>query len=68
MTITCAAGDSVTASADATRARHVLLNEHTAMPLVRGIESISGPYYDPDPDTNGDRYTVTVRMRVRATR
>lgn len=68
VTITCTAGDSVTASQDALDARHVLHHEYTAMPLVRGVEDVSGPYFDPDPDTGEDRYTLTVRLRVRAAR
>lgn len=68
ITVTCTAADSVTASADAKRARHAFLNDYTAMPLVRGVEEVTGLYYDPDPDTNEDRYTFAVRLRVRAAR
>ncbi|OJU39684.1 MAG: hypothetical protein BGN97_00240 [Microbacterium sp. 69-10] len=68
ITVTCSAADSVTASNDAAKAKHLLLNEYTAMPLVRGVTIQAGPYFDPDPDTNGDRYTVTAVMRVRARR
>ena len=66
ITVTCSAADTITASADARRARSLFLNEYTAMPLVRGIEDISGPYFDPDPDDGSDRYTFTARLRVRA--
>lgn len=68
ITVSCTAADSVTASADATAARSAFLNQSTAMPLVRGVEGISGPYSDPDPDTNEDRYTLNVQLRVRAAR
>lgn len=68
VTVTCAASNSVQASDDARAARSLLMNEYTAMPLVRGVEEVSGPYSDPDPDTNGDRYSFTVRLRVRAAR
>ena len=68
ITVTCEAADSVTASADASAARSAFVNEYAAMPLVRGIEDVTGPYYDPDPDTNGDRYSFTVWLRVRAAR
>ncbi|WP_336642054.1 hypothetical protein [Microbacterium sp. USHLN272] len=68
ITVTCTAADSVTASDDAKRARHAFLNDYTAMPLVRGVEEVTGLYYDPDPDTNEDRYTFAVRLRIRAGR
>ncbi|MFJ6547453.1 hypothetical protein [Microbacterium sp. NPDC091676] len=68
ITVSCAAPDAVTAAADAATARHALLNEYTAMPLVRSVSVFSGPYYDPDPDTNEDRYTFAVRLRVRGAR
>ncbi|MTE24829.1 hypothetical protein [Microbacterium sp. ZXX196] len=42
------------------------LNEYTAMPLVRGVETVAGPYSDPDPDSQSPRYSLSVRMRVRA--
>lgn len=68
ITVTCAAPNSVQASDDARAARTFLLNDYTAMPLVRGVEEVTGPYFDPDPDTGGDRYSLTVRLRVRAAR
>lgn len=67
ITVTCEAGDSVTASSDATAARNAFLNGAVAMPLVRRVE-VMNLYYDPDPDTNEDRYTFAVRLRVRAAR
>ena len=39
---------------------------YTAMPLVRGVDETSGPYFDPDPDTNIDRYSFTHQLSVRA--
>lgn len=66
MTVTCTAATSVTASDDARAARYALLNESSGMPLVRHVEDVSGVYYDPDPDTNEDRYSFTVRLTVRA--
>lgn len=68
VTVTCAAANTIQASGDARAARSLLLNDYTSMPLVRGVEEITGPYFDPDPDTGGDRYSFTVRLRVRATR
>lgn len=71
ITVTCGAskdaGGSVQASADARACRGALLNEYTAMPLVRGVTETTGPYDDPDPDTGEDRYTFTHELSVRAT-
>lgn len=66
VTVTCTAPSSVTASDDARAARYALMNESSGMPLVRRVEDVSGVYYDPDPDTNEDRYSFTVRLTVRA--
>ena len=68
ITVTCEAASSVDANELAAKARQMLLNEYTRMPLVRGIREVTGPYYNPDPDTNRDRYTFTVALIVRATR
>jgi len=74
VTITCGANDTGTengatiASRDATDLRNAFLNEYTQMPLVRGVEEVTGPYFDPDPDTGGARYTFTVILSVRAKR
>lgn len=68
VTVTCWAADSVTASSDAGAARHELLNNYTGMPLVRGVEDVSGPYYDPDPDTGLPRYSFTMQLNVRGKR
>lgn len=65
VTVTCAAANSIQASDDARAVRFALQNEYTAMPLVRGVEEVSGPYYDPDPDTGGDRYSMTFRLAIR---
>lgn len=68
ITVTCTAPNSVQASDDARAARAALLNDYTSMPLVRGVEEVSGPYFDPDPDTNEDRYSFTVRLNIRGRR
>lgn len=68
ITVTCTAASSVQASDDARAARSALLNDYTSMPLVRGVEEVSGPYFDPDPDTNEDRYSFTVRVTIRGRR
>lgn len=67
ITVSCTAPDSVTAAADAGAARAAFLNDYTAMPLVRRVE-VLGLYYDPDPDTNEDRYSFSVQMTVRGRR
>lgn len=48
--------------------REAILNEYTQMPLVRGVEEITGPYYDPDPGSNADRYSCNLQLQVRAAR
>lgn len=40
----------------------------TELPLVRRVVEMGGPYYDPDPTTGAERYSLSVSMRVRATR
>lgn len=47
---------------------HALLNDYTAMPLVRSVEIVSGPYLDPDPDSRSPRYSINARLRVRGRR
>lgn len=59
------AASDARAEALAAKCRDALLNGYTGMPLVRGVEIISGPYSDPDPDSETPRYTVTARLRVR---
>ncbi|GAA4774630.1 hypothetical protein [Microbacterium gilvum] len=49
-------------------AREALLNGYTAMPLVRGVEELTGPYLSPDPETNLPVYRLSVRLSVRASR
>lgn len=48
--------------------REALLNRAGSMPLVRRVDEITGPYWDPDPDSNAPRYSMNVRPTVRATR
>jgi hypothetical protein len=62
-----ATSDKIAAD-NANVARQLLLNASAVMPLVRGVEEVTGPFYDPDPVSGVTRYTFTVRMRVRATR
>lgn len=68
ITVQAWAPNTVDAGALAGRCRDALFNEYTAMPLVRGVEEISGLYFDPDPDSGVDRYTFTVQLSVRAKR
>lgn len=68
ITVICWAESTVEASKLAASARHALLNDHVGMSLVRGVEEVGGPYYDPDADTGADRYTFTVALRIRAQR
>lgn len=48
--------------------REWLFNEYVLMPLVRGVEETTGPYFDPDPGSNEDRYSCSVQLQVRAAR
>lgn len=59
---------TVTASELASVCRDALFNRYTAMPLVRGVQEITGLYFDPDPGTGIPRYTFTVVLTVRAKR
>lgn len=60
--------NSVAAIELAGKCRHSLLNHSAEIPLVRAVEEVTGPYYDPDPDTGIDRYSFTVQLSVRAKR
>ena len=60
--------DDDMAAENANVARGLLLNASAVMPLVRGVQEVTGPYYDPDPDSGVTRYTFTVQLRVRASR
>lgn len=66
ITVQAWAPNSVAASDLSTLCRNLLLAGYTAMPLVRGVDETSGPYFDPDPDTNIDRYSFTHQLSVRA--
>lgn len=48
--------------------REALFNEYTDMPLVRGVNELTGPYFDPDPGSNDDRYSCNIQLRVRSAR
>ena len=68
LTVQAWAADTATASALAQDCREAFFDDYTQMPLVRGVEEVSGVYFDPDPSTGTDRYTFSVQLQVRAHR
>lgn len=48
------------------RCRDLVYGSYTGMSLVRGVEEVTGLYYDPDPDVNTPRYSFTFQASVRA--
>lgn len=48
--------------------RELIFNNYTVMPLVRGVEEVTGLYFDPDPATGVDRYTFSIQLQARAKR
>lgn len=68
VTVEAWAADSVAAAELADKCRHALLNDYEGMPLVRGVEEITGPYFIPDPESEVPRYRFSVRLFVRAAR
>ena len=68
ITVTAKA-ESMGASFDILNAcRQHVLNTFGSLTLVRGVEEVGGPYYDPDPETGDDRYTFSFQLTVRAAR
>lgn len=68
ITVEAWASDDETAARLANEARDALLQQYTAMPLVRRVEDVTGPYFTPDEDTETPVYRFTVQLRVRAAR
>lgn len=68
ITVQAWAADDEAAFTLAEQCRRALLDAADAMTLVRGVEEVTGPYFDPDPSTGVDRYTFTVQLQVRAAR
>lgn len=68
VTVQAWAPNTVAASELARQCREAILNDYTLMPLVRGVEEVTGPYYDPDLSTGIDRYSLTIQLSVRAAR
>mgnify|MGYP003422366021 CR=1 FL=1 len=69
VTVTCSGAsksDTVGSATLAGECRDALMNRYLEMPLVRGVEEMTAPYYDPDPDTGFSRHTFTHRLSVRA--
>lgn len=68
VTVDCWSGSSVEASELAETARHAFHHDSTGMPLVRGVDEVTGPYSTPDPESGSPRYRFSVRLRIRAKR
>lgn len=68
ITVEAWAADDAAASELARQAREALLSDYTAMPLVRGVAEVVGPYFTPDPDSETPRYRFTEALTVRASR
>jgi len=61
-------GKSIADASDTASAiKSAFLNDYTEMPLVRRVQILS-VYDDPDPESEQPRYTVSVRLTVRARR
>lgn len=67
MAVTAWAADSVRAERLADQARQALLDSPRGSNGVHSVEILSF-YYDPDPDSRKDRYTVNAITNVRAAR
>ena len=68
VTVDVWAGSSVRAAELAETARGAFLHHDTDMPLVRGVEEVTGPYSVPDDASESARYRFSMRLRVRAHR
>lgn len=66
ITVDVWAPSTVEASDLAADIRHGFLNDTSIMPLVRGCEEVTRPYYQPDEAS--DRYRATYALLVRAKR
>lgn len=67
MTVTAWAATSVRALELVNVARQALIDSAKGSNGVHSVD-INGLYYDPDPDSGGDRYTFTAFLNVRAAR
>lgn len=67
MTVTAWAATSIRALELANLARQALIDAAKGANGVHRVQ-MNSLYYDPDPDSGGDRYTFTAFLNVRATR
>lgn len=68
VTVDAWAGSDAEASVLAEDARSLFFHESSSMPLVRGVEEITGPYSTPDPESGSPRFRFTMQLGVRAKR
>lgn len=68
ITVEAWAPTSPAASSLARACRHALLDASRAMPIVRRVVEISGPYSSPDPESRTPRYRFSVQLTVRRPR
>lgn len=68
ITVTAWAKSKPRASELARIAQDAFFNQSTRLKLLRGVQEVSGVYYDPDPDSGAPRYTFTVALTMRAAR
>lgn len=68
VTVECWGKTTIRAAQIAQKARGGFLRDLKSLKLVRGSQEVTGPYYDPDPDTGIPRYSFTIRLSVRAKR
>ena len=68
VTVECWAGSKGAASDLSREVRGLIHAAATreALPALRRVHEVGGPYYDPDPESGADRYTFTAILRVRA--
>jgi hypothetical protein len=69
LTLECYGPDTVTAYGLARTVQHHMHTaaSSSAIRLARGTSTVGGPYYDPDPVSGCERYTLTVRVVLRGT-
>jgi hypothetical protein len=68
VTVDAWAKTSVRASELAEDARQAFHNHYADMPLVHGVEEVTGPYSVPDDESKSPRFRFTVRLSARASR
>lgn len=68
VTVDAWAASSAEAAALAGIAREAFFHSYTDMPLVSGVEELTGPYSTPDPESGSARFRFSIQMTVRAAR